>query len=157
MVNIGISESHRKAVSDRLNLLLANEYVLYTKTLKYHWNIQGKHFGALHIFFREQYEQLFDIVDLVAERVQTLGFNSYGTLQEFSQKTTLREDPGLYPNDLGMIEILLLDQETVIRQMREDIDFTLESNDIGTNNFLTDLMERHEKMAWMLRAHLTNN
>ena len=63
MVNIGISESHRKAVSDRLNLLLANEYVLYTKTLKYHWNIQGKHFGALHIFFREQYEQLFDIVE----------------------------------------------------------------------------------------------
>jgi starvation-inducible DNA-binding protein len=157
MVNIGISETHRKAVSERLNLLLANEYVLYTKTLKYHWNVEGRHFGALHIFFREQYEQLFDIIDLVAERARALGFNSYGTLQEFSQKTTLREDPGMYPNDLEMIEILLLDQEAVIRQMREDIDFTLESNDIGTNNFLTDLMERHEKMAWMLRAHLVND
>lgn len=154
MINIGISESNRQSVSERLNALLANEFVLYTKTLKYHWNVEGKHFGPLHALFREQYEQLFEVIDLVAERIRALGFMADGTLAEFSQNTTLLENPKNNPDQISMIQNLLEDHEAIIRQLREDLDFAFEAGDAGTNNMLTDLLEKHEKTAWMLRAHL---
>lgn len=154
MANLGISEQDRRTMAKHLEVLLANEYVLYTKTLKMHWNVEGKHFGALHAFFKEQYEQLFVINDDVAERIRALGFHSTGTLTEFLKQTTLREAPGENPADLGMIEALLLDHEEIIRQLRKDADIATELHDTGTNNFLAELLETHEKMAWMLRAHL---
>ncbi len=154
MIDIGIAEKNRQIVAERLNKLLANEYVLYTKTLKYHWNVKGKFFGPLHALFREQYEKLFVFIDDVAERSLSIGFDAAGTLNEFMKHTTLMEQPGENPDELGMIANLLSDHEAIIKQLRDDIDLTIEMNDAGTNNFLADLIEKHEKIAWMLRAHL---
>jgi len=67
--NIGLEESDRKAVSDKLAALLANEYVLSLKTRKAHWNVQGIDFADKHALFEEQYNQLSEIVDDVAERI----------------------------------------------------------------------------------------
>jgi starvation-inducible DNA-binding protein len=140
--------------ANRLNNLLANEYVLYTKTWKFHWNVQGKHFGSLHDFFGKQREQLGGIVDDVAERVRALDVMSDGTLKEFSQKSPLAENPGQNPDDLAMIALLLQDHEAIISQIREDSVVANDMGDYGTNNFLCDLLTKHEKMAWMLRAFL---
>lgn len=140
--------------ANRLNNLLANEYVLYTKTWKFHWNVQGKHFGSLHEFFGKQREQLGGIVDDVAERVRALDVMSDGTLREFSQKSLLRENPLENFDDLTMIALLLQDHEAIIAQIREDSVFANDIGDYGTNNFLCDLLTKHEKMAWMLRAFL---
>lgn len=141
-------------IANRLNNLLANEYTLYTKTWKFHWNVQGKHFGSLHEFFGKQREQLGGIVDDVAERVRALDVMSDGTLREFSQKSLLPESPSENFNDLTMIALLLQDHEAIISQIREDSVFANEMGDYGTNNFLCDLLTKHEKMAWMLRAFL---
>lgn len=154
MIHIGLSDKHLKQVSDHLNILLCNEYALYTKTLKYHWNVEGPLFGPLHELFKQEYEQLLDIVDDVAERVRALGHKSLGTLKEFSAHATIKEDPNQYPDALDMIKALVTAHEIIIKQIREDIDFTAKVNDMGTNNFLCDLIEKHEKTAWMLRAHL---
>lgn len=155
MIHIGIDAKNRKAVSTRLNILLANEFVLYAKTLKYHWNVVGRNFGPLHTLFNNQYEAILEIVDSTAERVRALDFIAFGTLKEFLADATLKEESGKNPNDMGMIKNLLNDHETIIRQIREDIAFTNQANDMGTNNYLCDLIEKHEKMAWILRAHLT--
>lgn len=157
MINIGLEKKTVEQVSASLNALLANEYILYTKTLKFHWNVEGKHFGALHEFFKGQYEALLTISDDVAERVRSLGVMSFGTLREFLEYGTLPEQPGSNPDDLGMIALLLEDHEAIIRQIRKDVDMTASCNDMGTNNFLAGLMEKHEKMAWMLRAFLLKN
>lgn len=154
MAIVTFSEKARKEIAAQLHLLLANEYVLYTKTQKFHWNVEGKWFGPLHQLFENQYEQLADIVDKVAERSLQLGIKTIGTLTEFLKLTTLEEAPGKNPSDTTMIELLLLDHEAIIEQIRGDIDLTAELNDMGTNNFLCDLIEQHEKIAWMLRAHL---
>lgn len=154
MVHIGLDAVARAQSVEKLAVLLANEYVLYTKTLKCHWNVEGKHFGALHLFFKEQYETLFAIVDDVAERSRSLGVMALGTLCEFSAHATIREQPAENPNDLAMIAWLLADHETIIRQLRTYVDETAQAGDEGTSNFLTDIMEQHEKMAWMLRAHI---
>ncbi len=80
---------------------------------------------------------------------------SISTLTEFVKEARLKENPGEYPGDLKMISKLLADHEHVIRSLRSDLELCDNKyHDIGTNDFLTGLMEMHEKMAWMLRAHL---
>lgn len=154
MVNIGLDDMVRKNVVDRLNKLLSDEYVLYVKTQKYHWNVVGPSFGPLHKLFNKQYDQLADIIDETAERVRALGFKAYGTLTEFVEHTSLSENPGNNPNANGMIKNLLDDHETIIRELREYIKYTADHEDLGTENFLADLIVTHQKMAWLLRAHL---
>lgn len=153
--NIGIETTNRQAVAAILNDILANEYVLYTQTLNYHWNVKGPHFHDLHAMFREQYEQQLQRADDVAERVRSLGERAFGTLQEFSQRATIKEEPGVVPSAHIMIQNLLNGHETIIRLIRKDLQKVADQyGDLGTNNFLTDLMEKHEKTAWMLRATL---
>jgi starvation-inducible DNA-binding protein len=152
---IGLTSEQREGVVKILNTLLSDEYVLYTKTRNYHWNVVGPQFNDLHKFFEAQYTELNIVVDDVAERARSLGGWSLGTLAEFSQHTRLKEHPGQYPNAQDMLANLLADHEAIIRYLREDLETVADTyHDIGTNDFLTGLMEQHEKMAWMLRAFL---
>ena len=153
--NIGLSAKTRKEVAQILNELLADEFLLYTKTLNFHWNVHGIVFHDFHALFKEQYEQMLDIVDDVAERARSVGHSSFGTMTEFLKHTRLKEEPGKVPDALDMIKKLLADHEAIIRQIRKDLDTCEDLGDLGTNNFLTDLMEKHEKTAWMLRATAT--
>lgn len=136
-----------------LNGLLSDEYVLYTKTRNYHWNVVGPQFNELHKFFETQYEGLNEIVDEVAERTRAVGDWSLGSLSEFLKHTRLKEQPGERFDALQMMANLLVDHETIIHTLRADLVITAEDyEDLGTSNFLTDLLERHEKMAWMLKS-----
>jgi starvation-inducible DNA-binding protein len=153
--NIGLKKEQAAGVIERLTSLLADEFVLYAKTRNYHWNVTGPHFGALHVLFEKQYEELAEIADEVAERVRALGGQAVGTLAEFQEHTRLKEEPNHYPSDRTMLANLLHDHESVIRSSRDDLDACANQfGDAGTSDFLTGLMERHEKTAWMLRAHL---
>lgn len=153
---IGLETQHRADIAVALNQLLADEYVLYVKTQKYHWNVVGPFFGQLHALFNGQYEALSDHIDALAERVRALGAKSYGTLSEFSEHSSLKEQKGVNPEALVMIKNLLDDHETVIRSLQEKIVYIAERRDVGTVNFLEELVAKHQKMAWMLRAHLQN-
>ena len=152
---IGLSPAQRQGVITILTKLLADEYVLYTKTRNYHWNVVGPQFNDLHKFFEAQYNELNIVVDDVAERARSLDGNAIGTLAEFVEHTRLSENPGQYPPANDMLARLLADHETMIRQLRVDLETCANTyQDMGTNDFLTGLMEQHEKMAWMLRAFL---
>jgi len=153
--NIGLADKDREGVVKILHTVLADEYVLNTKTKNYHWNVVGPQFHDLHKFLDGQYEELAEIVDDVAERARSLGGPALGTLGEFLKQTRLKEQPGQYPGAREMIANLLADHEALIRTLRVDLEACAERyHDIGTNDFLTGLMEKHEKMAWMLRACL---
>ena len=154
-LNIGITEKNRQAVVEILNRLLSDEYVLYTRTRNYHWNVTGPDFSELHKFFENQYEAVDGIIDEVAERARALGGKSLGTLKEFLEKTQLEEFPKKYPDAAAMISNLLADHETIIESLRKNLGICAEKyGDMGTSDFLTGLMEQHEKMAWMLRSYL---
>jgi starvation-inducible DNA-binding protein len=153
--NIGLSKEQREGVVLLLTPLLADEYLLYTKTRNYHWNVVGPQFNDLHKFFEVQYEELEDIVDDVAERARALGGKAIGTLAEFMKHARLQETPGEYPQACDMLAHLLADHEATVRQLRVDLGICADKyQDMGTNDFLTGLMERHEKIAWMLRSFL---
>jgi starvation-inducible DNA-binding protein len=153
-INIGLPKEPRHGVIEILNNTLCDEYILFTKTRNYHWNVVGPDFGERHKFFQEQYEAIDEIIDEVAERVRQLNGMSLGTLSEFIQHGRIKENPGEHPDDRTMISNLLTDHEQIIRKLRTDADkCDDEYHDMGTNDFLIGVMEKHEKMAWMLRAH----
>jgi len=152
---IEISDNHLLEVATMLNKLLANEYVLYTKTRGAHWNIEGINFIALHQFFQSLYEDLDTIIDDVAERVRSLGHFALGSLKDFLDITDMLEDDQAFASESQIIESLANDHETIIRMIRKVIiTVTDKDKDFGTADFVTGLMKKHEKMGWMLRAHI---
>jgi starvation-inducible DNA-binding protein len=153
--NIGISEANRKTIAAQLAKLLADEFVLYTKTLNAHWNLEGPDFHSVHLYFEELYEQSQEIVDSVAERIRQLGHYAPATLNEFIKLTHLTEQLKGGNTSQDLIKNLLGDHESIIEFIRGNIkEFDEAHKDAGTSDFVTSLMEKHEKIAWMLRAHV---
>src|SRR5215475_15650067 len=110
-LNIGLSNEQRQGVVAILNTLLSDEYLLYTKSRNYHWNVVGPRFNDLHRFFEAQYNELSEIVDAVAERARALGGKALGTMTEFLKHTHLAEQIGHHPDARDMIANLLADHE----------------------------------------------
>ena len=153
-INIGISEKNLKSSADLLSGVLANEMTLYIKTRKFHWNVAGESFMELHKLFENQYKQLEESIDEIAERIGKLGHKTIGTMQEFSKLSSLKESPGKYASSKELLAELLKDHEAVIVMLRKDIEVADEKNkDAGTADFLTGLMEQHETIAWTLRRY----
>ena len=152
--NIGITEPNLKLVSSILNILLADEFILYTKTRNYHWNVEGDNFIELHKFYESQYDEIDEIIDEVAERIRFLGHYSEGRLKDFLKLTHLPEQD--YTNDQKVqLKNLLKDHEAIIINIRKEIKkVNDEYNDAGTADFITGVMEQHEKMAWLIRSYL---
>src|ERR1700683_327625 len=119
--NLGLSDPTRDGVCRILNTILADEYVLYTRTRHYHWTVIGPHFYPLHLLFEKQYEELDDFIDDVAERVRSLGGQSLGTLTEFVQNTRLKEEPGERLGPREMVLSLLGEQEMLVQFLRKDV------------------------------------
>ena len=152
---IGINPANSAEVAHSLNRLLADEHVLYIKTRNAHWNVEGPDFLTIHRFFEEQYKQLEAIIDDIAERIRTIGHFAEASLEKFLQETHLSEQSRQKNDSAGFIRALLEDHDTIIIYLRENIErYNNEWRDAGTADFITGLLEVHEKMAWMLRAHL---
>jgi starvation-inducible DNA-binding protein len=154
--NIGISEKNLAHITPILSTVLSDEMMLYVKTRKFHWNVAGESFMELHKLFEQQYKQLEETIDEVAERINKLGSKTIGTLQEFSKHSSVKEAPGKYPTSKEMIRELLKDHETVIQLLRKNVeDCTTKYKDAGTADFLTGIMEQHETTAWILRRYFS--
>ena len=151
---IGLLDKNRDAVVKILNTTLSDEMVLLVKTRNYHWNVTGPQFNDLHKFLDAQYEELNEIVDDVAERARILGGMPFGTMGEFQKQSRLKEHPGQHPSPKSMLANLLSDHESIIRTLRADLVICQNTHgDAGTSDYLTALMQQHEKMAWMLRSY----
>ena len=95
MIDIGIAEADRLAVSTELGRVLADTYTLYLKTHNYHWNVTGPMFNTLHLMFQEQYNELWVAIDLIAERIRSLGAFAPGSYAEFARLTSITEAEGI--------------------------------------------------------------
>jgi len=154
-VDIGIPKAHLQPLATMLNTLLADEYVLYTKTRNYHWNVTGSSFMELHKLFEGQYEALDEAIDAIAERSRKLGHYAVGSLKQYLAITRLTEDDKA-TNSKQMLLNLLHDHETLIKILRNDIATSADKyKDAGTSDFLTGLMKEHEMTAWFIRSYLS--
>ena len=138
-----------------LNTLLADEFVLYVRTLNCHWNVRGMQFHSLHAFFEELYKASAEIIDDLAEKVRTVGGTAMATMEEYLGNSRLKERIGPPGDPRMMISDLAAGHETVVKHLREAFHAVEEKfDDPSTSNFLADLLEKHEKMMWMLQTHL---
>jgi starvation-inducible DNA-binding protein len=152
-INIGIDETERKEIADGLSRLLADSYTLYLKTHNYHWNVEGPMFNTLHLMFEQQYTELAQAVDIIAERIRALGEPAPGSYAAFAKLSTIEEEEDA-PAAEAMIENLVKGQEAVVRTARSVFPAAERANDEPTADLLTQRMQIHEKNAWMLRSML---
>ncbi len=150
--NLGMPAEYANAAAELLSTLLADEYMLYTKLRKYHWNVTGPYFFSLHAAFQAQYEAVDLVIDEVAERVRQYGAVAPGTLEEFKARSRLQEQPGQNPDAMTMVINAATDHESIVRALRQDLERADEWDDEALESYLTDLMDQHTKFAWMLRA-----
>lgn len=152
---LGFKRSSQKAMATGVSALLADSYMLYIKTHNFHWNVEGPMFNTLHQMFMAQYTELWNALDLIAERIRALGEYTPGTYKQFADLTSIKESDKV-PKATKMIEELLEGHEIVIHTARKLFPIAEEQNDEVTCDLLTQRLQVHEKTAWMLRSLLAN-
>src|SRR5687768_15225521 len=152
-IDIGIGTQDREKIADGLAKLLADTYSLYLKTHNFHWNVEGPMFNTLHLMFMEQYTELWNALDAVAERIRSLGYPAPGTYSEFARLTSIEETEGV-PDALEMVRLLVAGHEAVARTARGTFPVAEKGGDESTADLLTQRLQIHEKTAWMLRSLL---
>lgn len=150
-INTGIAEPARKEIADGLSSLLADTYTLYLKTHVYHWNVTGQMFRALHTMFEEQYLELRDAVDEVAERIRALGHLTPLGYADFAALSSIPDDTES-PDALEMVRRLATGHETVVRTARKVVAAAEKAADVASADLATQRINIHEKTAWMLRS-----
>lgn len=153
-IRIGISTKDRELISEGLSRLLADTYTLYLTTHNFHWNVTGPMFNTLHTMFMDQYTELWNAVDPIAERIRSLGHFAPGSYAQFGKLTSLPDVPANPPKATDMIRILVEGNEAVARTARELFPLADKASDEPTADLLTQRLTVHEQNAWMLRALL---
>ena len=152
-IEIGISDKDREAISNGLSRMLADSFFLYLKTHNYHWNVNGPMFQTLHVMFMDQYTELWNALDEIAERIRSLGFPAPVTMKDFAKLSSIQEVEGVPAAD-DMIRDVIIGSQTVTRTAREVLEIADKANDQPTLDLLTQRLQVHEKNAWMLRSLL---
>jgi starvation-inducible DNA-binding protein len=152
-IDIGIGDRDRRRIADGLGRVLADTYSLYLKTHNFHWNVEGPMFNTLHLMFMEQYTELWNALDAIAERIRSLGYPAPGTNTEFARLTSIEETPGV-PDAMEMVRLLVTGHEAVARTARSVFPTADDAGDESTADLLTQRLQIHEKTAWMLRSLL---
>lgn len=154
-LSISVEEGSRSAVAEALMKAVADSYTLYAKTLGVHWNVQGPNFYGLHKLTDEQYNELHEAADALAERIRALGKFAPTGNDAFRELTVIQNDAP-HRTTSEMIAELVADNETVARRMSEFAELADENGDMFTNDMLVARIGVHEQNAWMLRASIAS-
>jgi starvation-inducible DNA-binding protein len=152
-IDIGIPEEQRLRIAEGLGRFLADSYVLYNKTHGFHWNVTGPMFNTLHLMFMEQYTELWNALDEIAERIRALGCPAPFGASSLLKLSSIGETKGI-PAAMDMVSELVSGHEAVARTAREVFAIAEAANDQPTADLLTQRLQIHEKTAWMLRSLL---
>jgi starvation-inducible DNA-binding protein len=146
-----MTTSDKSGLANGLAKLLADTYTLYLKTQNFHWHVTGPHFHSLHTMFEEEYVELADAVDEIAERIRSIGHNAPASFAEFLQLTDIKES-NVKPVANNMVKELLQDHGIIIKHIAKILPLAQDEKDEATTDLLIRRTETHEKTAWMLRS-----
>jgi starvation-inducible DNA-binding protein len=154
---IGLPDKARTSSCAALNEILADSMVLYALYKKHHWLVAGPTFYQLHLLFDKHAEEQNEIIDVLAERVQSLGGIAVGDPRHAAELTTIPRAPDGAEEVSVMIDRTLRAHETIIKKVRAAITATEESEDWGSNDVLmSDVLRRHELQVWFLAEHVVD-
>lgn len=154
ILSTGIEPQAAQGIAKGLSSLLADSFILYLKTHQCHWNVEGPQFHGLHQMFMEQYTELWNALDLIAERIRALGHYAPGSMKSYLELGHIKENGAAQMSAPEMLQELLQGHEMVAKQARQTFPQAEEANDEATLDLLTQRLQVHEKTAWMLRALL---
>jgi len=138
-------------LANKLSVLVADTYALYLKTQNYHWHVRGVQFKALHELFEQQYKELAEAVDQIAERLLMNGDRAPATFKEFEALKRVKDgEYGISANE--MVTQLACDHDTLIKDLNQALVLAQENREEGTATLLGDRLAAHEKARWMLDA-----
>lgn len=151
-----IPNQNNEVIVTFLNLLLAEEYVLYTKTRTAHWNVDGLNNFEQHVFLENQFNRLDEIIDEIAIRIRSLGHFAFGSLKDFPSISQMSDDNDDLSNSVQPFEVLLHDHESIIRMIHHETGpISSQLNDADTAEFLAKILGEHQKMVWMLKSFMS--
>jgi starvation-inducible DNA-binding protein len=157
LLPVALSAEARAQSSQILNRVLADTTILHALYKKHHWVVAGPTFYQLHLLFDKHAREQLELVDLLAERVQTLGGIAVGDPRHAAELTWIPRPPDGAEEVPAMIGRLLAAHEDIITAVRGGIDKTAASGDWGSNDLLiSDVLRRHELQVWFLSAHLVD-
>ena len=138
-----------------LNQILADSMVLYAHYKKHHWLVRGHTFYQLHLLLDKHAEEQTALIDMIAERIQTLGGIAVGDPRHASELTSISRPPDGCEPVPAMLSRLLEDHETILIKARDGVTRTAETRDDGTNDMLMgDVIRTHEMQVWFIAEHL---
>ena len=141
-------------LTEKLNVYLANQTLMYTKLHNLHWYVVGPSFFTLHERFEELYDETTEIIDEVAERMLALEMKPVGSLKAVLDLATIKELPDQDINSKEAVTLLVADFETIIADTKELMELAEKDDDIVTADILTGYLEKYQKTMWMLKAYL---
>lgn len=150
-VKTGLDEEARRSIAETLSRVLTSTYLLMAKTHLYHWNVRGPQFHSIHAMTEEQYTDLFEATDTIAERIRALGHPAPMQLESFLKDGIISLGRDL-PDAMTMVSTLAADHEALARDIRHAAEFAEEHEDFVTHDMLTARLAAHEKTVWMLKA-----
>jgi starvation-inducible DNA-binding protein len=157
LLPIALAAEARRQSAQLLNQILADTTILYALYKKHHWLVAGPTFYQLHLLFDKHAEEQLELIDLLAERVQSLGGIAVGDPRHAAEITTIPRPPDGAEEVPVMIDRLLEAHETIIEKVRTAIDKTEKSKDMGTNDLLMgDVLRRHELQVWFIAEHIVD-
>jgi starvation-inducible DNA-binding protein len=147
------STKKNSAITDRLNTVLADSYALMALTHLAHWNIEGSHFFSLHEAFQQQYENLFEAADEVAERIRALDAYAIGGLSTLASAAQMEEFKSPLPQK-DYVAALIVAHEKAVDDATRARDTADEAGDLETQDLMIKRLQWHEKTLWMLKSYL---
>lgn len=150
---IGLDAKQSEALAAELNTLLANYQLYYQNTRGLHWNIKGKHFFELHVKFEEIYTDAQEKIDLIAERILTLGFTPLHTFSDYLKNSKIKEGKNISEAKVA-VELIVNSLQTIILLERNILKTAETLKDEGTTTLLTDFITQQEKEIWMYSSWL---
>ena len=154
---IALAADARRESCQLLNQVLADTTILYSLYKKHHWLVAGPTFYQLHLLFDKHAEEQLALVDLLAERVQTLGGIAISDPRHVAEVTKIERPPNGREDVPAMISRLLDAHELVLEATRDAIKRTEKNEDWGSNDLLmSDVLRRNELQVWFVAEHLVD-
>jgi starvation-inducible DNA-binding protein len=150
---LGLPVKESELVVKELNVLLSNFQVYYQNLRGIHWNIRGKRFFDLHVKFEELYTDAQLKIDMIAERVLTIGGTPLHTFEDYIANNKMAVGKNI-SNDEKAVHLIVNSLSDLLKIEREILNKSAEINDEGTNSMMSDLIAEQEKTIWMMNAWL---
>ncbi|KTD04985.1 DNA starvation/stationary phase protection protein [Fluoribacter gormanii] len=145
----------RRKIAEAVNPLLADTFALFVKTKNFHWHMTGPHYRDYHLLLDEQSEQIFAMIDALAERVRKLGERTIHSIGEIKQLQTLRDTNETLSAD-DMLQNLLEDNKCFLKSLRKVHEVCSKRNDFATTSILEVYIDETERRIWFLFETLQN-